>query len=77
MLRQISLSVPQILLEGAKEYCEEFGYRNIQEFLVDLLRKKVVFENSDRYKQIEERMKKGIGVKSFHQKEAVNYLKRL
>lgn len=30
-----------------------------------------------RYKEIEERMKKGIGVKKFSQKEAVHYLKEL
>ncbi len=77
MLKQISLSIPQALFEGAREYCSEFGYRNIQEFLTDLLRRKVVLEDHERYKQIEARMKKGKGVKKFDQKGAINYLKGL
>ncbi len=73
--KQISLALPEVLFEASKEYSEEYGYRTLQEFIVDLLRKKVVLENIERYKEIEERMKKGIGVKRFTQDEAVKYLR--
>jgi len=75
MLKQISVTVPEALLEASKQYSEEYGYRNIQELIVDLLRSKVMQENLERYKEIEERMKKGIGVKKFSSKEAVEYTK--
>ena len=74
---QISLTLPETLLAASKEYSEEYGYRNIQEFIVDLLRKKVFLENADRYRKIEERMKKGVDVKRFNQQEAMMYLKGL
>ncbi len=74
---QISLTLPQTLLAASKEYSDEYGYRNIQEFIVDLLRKKVVLENANRYREIEERMKKGQGVRKFNQQEAMRYLRGL
>ena len=75
--KQISLVIPVPLLEASREYSEEYGYRTIQEFIIDLLRKKVLLENEQRYREIEEKMKKGIGVKKFSQKEAVKYLRGL
>jgi len=77
MLKQISLTMPEVLFEASQDYYKEFGYRNLQEFILDLVRKKVVMENIARYKEIEERMKKGIGVKKFNQKDALKYLKEL
>ena len=77
MLKQISLTMPNTLFEASKEYYEELGYRNLQEFLLDLLRKKVIMENIERYREIEERMNKNIGVKKFNQKDAIDYLKGL
>lgn len=74
-MKQISLTVPENLLALSKEYSEEFGYKNLQEFILDLIRKKVVIEDIERYKKIEERMKKGIGVKKFGKKGAKKYLK--
>jgi len=74
---QISLTLPETLFAASREYSEEYGYRNIQEFIVDLLRKKVFLENADRYREIEERMKKGVGVQRFNQQEAMKYLKGL
>ena len=76
-MKQISLTIPQSLIEASREYYEQMGYRNLQEFILDLIRKKVVIENIERYKEIEERMKKGIGVKKFNQKNAVRYLRGL
>ncbi|MBS3122164.1 hypothetical protein J4434_04745 [Candidatus Woesearchaeota archaeon] len=40
-----------------------------------MVRKKVILETVERYNEIEERMKKGIGVKKFTQKDTVKYLK--
>lgn len=76
-VKQISLTIPAQLLEASREYSEEYGYRTIQEMIIDLLRKKILIENFERYKEIEERMKKGIGVKKFSQKDAIKYLKEL
>ena len=75
--KQISLVLPTTLLEASKEYSQEYGYRTIQELIIDLLRKKILLENAERYREIEENMKKGIGVKKFSQKEAVKYLRGL
>ncbi|MEK6938761.1 MAG: hypothetical protein AABX04_06990 [Nanoarchaeota archaeon] len=76
-LKQISLTLPEPLFEASKEYSEEYGFRTVQEFIVDLIRKKVFLENAERYREIEERMKKGIGVKKLNQTEALKYLKGL
>ena len=76
-LKQISLTMPRNLFDASNRYYKEFGYRNLQEFVIDLIRKRVIIENLSRYKEIEERMKKGIGVKKFSQKEAIKYLKEL
>lgn len=75
--KQISLTIPESLFEASKKYSEEFGYRSLQEFIVDLIRKKVILDNIERYKKIEERMKRKKGVKVFEQKEAVKYLRGL
>ena len=77
VLKQISIAMPENLLDASREYSEEFGYKNVQEFILDLVRDKVMLQNIERYGQIEERMKKGIGVKRFNRKNAVNYIKRL
>jgi len=76
-LKQISLAMPENLFQASKEYSQEFGYKNIQELILDLVRRRVILDSIERYKQIEERMKKGIGVKKFNQKDAVKYLKGL
>ena len=74
-LKQISLTIPENLLEASKEYSEDFGYKNVQEFILDLVRDKVVMQNFERYKKIKNRMKKGVGVKKFNQNDAVKYIK--
>ena len=76
-LKQISLTIPENLLQASKDYSEHFGYKNVQEFILDLVRDKVVLQNIERYKKIDERMSKGIGVKKFSQKAAINYIKEL
>ena len=76
-LKQISLTIPDKLFEASKDYSQEFGYKNMQEFILDLIRRKVVIENYERYKEIEDKMKMGIGVKKLKQKEASKYLRGL
>ena len=76
-LKQISLTMPENLLKASKEYSKEFGYRNIQEFVLELIRKKVFFERMERYQKIEDDMIRGKNVKKFNQKDAVEYLKSL
>ncbi len=75
-LKQISLTVPDALLEATKEYSEEFGYKNVQELILDLLRNKVLMQKLKRYQLVEEQMKAG-KAKKFNQKDAVNYIKGL
>lgn len=75
--KQISLNIPQPLFQASKEYSEEYGFRSVQEFIVDLIRHKVFLENRERYQKIEERMKRGVGVKRFNQKDAIKYLQKL
>lgn len=76
-LKQISLSIPENLLKASKEYSKEFGYRNIQEFILELIRQKVFFEKIERYKKIEREMTERKKVKKFNQKDAIDYLESL
>ena len=76
-LKQISLTIPENLLKASKNYSKEFGYRNIQEFILELIRKKVFFEKIERYQKIEKEMVLGKKVKKFNQKDAVEYLESL
>ncbi len=69
--------MPENLLKASKEYSKEFGYRNLQEFILELIRKKVFFERMERYQKIENDMIRGKNVKKFNQKDAVEYLKSL
>ncbi len=75
-LKQISLTMPEKLFKASKEYTREFGYRNLQEFILELLRKKVILERVERYREIESQMRQGKNVKKFSQAEAAKYLKR-
>ncbi|MCX6671968.1 MAG: ribbon-helix-helix domain-containing protein, partial [Euryarchaeota archaeon] len=77
VLKQISLTLPENLLNATKDYSKEFGYRNVQEFILELVRNRVLFENIERYQKIEQDMKRGKNVKKFSQKDAVKYLKSL
>lgn len=76
-LKQISLTMPENLLQASREYSEQFGYKNVQEFILDLVRDNVMMRNIGRYRKIDERMKKGLGVRKFSQKGAVRYIKNM
>lgn len=76
MTKQISLTMPDMLFEMSKKYYQSLGFMNLQEFILGLLRKEVILSNIERYKKIEEGMKKG-RAKRFTQKGAVRYLRSL
>ena len=69
--------MPENLFKASKDYTKQLGYRNLQEFILELVRKKVMSQNVDRYKRIEKDMKAGKNVKKLKQKEALNYLKSM
>ncbi|NOZ80336.1 MAG: hypothetical protein GXP63_01570 [DPANN group archaeon] len=75
-LKQISLSIPENLFKATKAYSKDFGYKNMQELLLDLLRKRIILENIRRYEDIEKRMKPK-KTKRFNQKEAIAFIKGL
>ncbi|MDG6219500.1 MAG: hypothetical protein QCI00_08680 [Candidatus Thermoplasmatota archaeon] len=52
-LKQISLFIPDNSLEASEEYSKEFGYKNVQEFILEIIRRKIFLE------KIEQDMKKG------------------
>lgn len=74
-MKQINLSLPENLFEASKEYAEEFGYKNVQELILDIIRRKVLLSKIQRYKLIEGRMIRGEGTKKFSQKSAEKYIK--
>ena len=76
-LKQISLTIPEKLLKQTKDYTKEYGYRNVQELILELVRNRVLNEKIERYQRIEHDMQQGKKVKKFSQKEAVEYLKSL
>jgi metal-responsive CopG/Arc/MetJ family transcriptional regulator len=76
-LKQISLTIPEKLLKETKNYTKEYGYRNVQELILELVRNRVINEKIGRYQRIEHDMQQGKKVKKFSQKEAVEYLKSL
>jgi metal-responsive CopG/Arc/MetJ family transcriptional regulator len=76
-MKQISLTIPDKLYKESKEYAEEFGFKNMQEFILDIMREKVFYDNLPRYQKILERMKKGKGVTTMTQKEFKHYLENL
>jgi len=76
-LKQISLTIPEKLLKETQEYTKEYGYRNVQELILELVRNRVLNEKIERYQRIEHEMQQGRKVKKFSQKEAVDYLKSL
>jgi len=76
-LKQISLTIPEKLLKETKNYTKEYGYRNVQELILELVRNRVLYEKIERYQRIEQDMQQGKKVKKFSQKEAVDYLKSL
>lgn len=71
-LKQISLTLPENLLKRAKQYCDEYGYRNVQELLLELMRDRMTLKNIERYKKIEDKMEKNT---VYDQKAAARHIK--
>ena len=72
--QQISLTLPNVLYKTSKKYVEKQGYKNIQELVLDLLRKRIDDENIKRYDRISKQLDKQKGMT---QKEAIKYFKNL
>ena len=74
-MKQISLALPKVLYEESKDYSEEYGYKTIQELILDLLRRKVMLENIERYQKVEiQALESG---KRMNKKEAKEFLRGL
>jgi len=56
-VKQISLTIPDGLFKASQKYTDEFGYRNMQELILELMRERMLAEKIARYKAIEENMK--------------------
>ncbi len=69
---QISVTVPEQLFSAAKQKYEELGYRNMQEYFLELARRDVYWK---KYAEIEKRMMQGKGVKKMSKEEAIKYVK--
>jgi metal-responsive CopG/Arc/MetJ family transcriptional regulator len=70
MNRQISLTLPEALFKASKEYSKEMGYRSTQEFIADLIRRKVFIDEEERLRTLEEEMDRNLNIKTFKTKEA-------
>jgi metal-responsive CopG/Arc/MetJ family transcriptional regulator len=71
-LKQISVTMPANLFEASREYAEEYGYKNVQEFILDSIRRKLLSRRIERYEAIEREIDRNAGAMS--QEEAVRYL---
>lgn len=56
MNKQISLTVPEVLFKASRDYSKEMGYRSTQEFIVDLVRRKVFLDEDERLGRLEAEM---------------------
>ena len=74
-LKQISVTMPKNLFEASKEYAEEYGYKNVQEFMLDSIRRKILSQRIERYERIEKEIDRE--AKAMSQKEAIKYLEGL
>jgi len=78
MNKQISLTLPDTLFRASKEYSREMGYRSTQEFILDLVRRKVLLDEEERMRRLEEEMDNDPNVKTFKTKEeAIRHLDSL
>lgn len=73
VLKQVSLALPKNLLDDSKKYASEYGYKNIQELILDLIRERIYFKRIQRYQRLEKEMDANKDTKHFTQEEAVEY----
>ncbi|MCK4326917.1 MAG: hypothetical protein KAW41_00390 [Candidatus Diapherotrites archaeon] len=74
-LKQISVTMPANLFKASKEYSQEYGYKNVQEFILDEIRKKIMAKRIARYEQIEAQLDGE--ARAMSKKEAIAYLEGL
>ncbi|MFH1212240.1 MAG: hypothetical protein V1659_04935 [Candidatus Woesearchaeota archaeon] len=74
--KQISLTMPENLFLASSRCYQDCGYKNLQELILDILRRRILDESSQRYRIIENEMKKGKSRK-LNQREAVKYVRDL
>ncbi|MCD6522284.1 MAG: hypothetical protein J7K68_00915 [Candidatus Diapherotrites archaeon] len=74
-LKQISVTMPMNLFKASKEYSQEHGYKNIQEFILDVIRKKIMAKRIARYEKIEAQIDRE--ARAMSKKEAIAYLEGL
>jgi hypothetical protein len=74
-VKQISLTLPDNLFRASQKYTEEFGYRNMQELILELIRERMLAEKIARYREIENSMKSK--AKKLTKAQALEYVKGL
>ena len=73
--KQISLAIPDVLYKESEEYSREYGYKSLQEFILDVLRHKIIIEKAERYQRVEvQALESG---KRMSKKQAKEFLRRL
>jgi len=78
MTKQISLTLPENLFDASKKYSQDMGYRSTQEFIVELVRRKIFFEKEKRYMTWEAEMDRDKTTKTHRTKRsALEHLDRL
>ena len=61
--------MPETLFKSSEKYSHEMGYRSVQEFLLELLRRRVIIDEDERLRKIEESMDNDSNIKTFHSPE--------
>jgi len=77
-MRQISVSIPDLVYKEGSKYAKKFGYRNVQEVMVDLLRRNLFGNEVAEYKRISKEMRDGKNVVRFEtKKDALEFLEAI
>ncbi len=71
MSKQISLTIPEALFSASRKYSKEMGYRSTQEFILDLVRRKVLLDEEERMRRLEEEMDNDPNVKTLRTEKEV------
>jgi hypothetical protein len=68
MNKQISLTIPETLFKASRSYSKEMGFRNVQELILDSLRRRTMpdLQEDERLRKIEEAMDNDPTIRKFH-----------
>jgi hypothetical protein len=69
MNKQISLTLPENLFKASKEYSKEMGYKNVQEFILDSIRRRTIFDESAEMDMLEAEVDRNPNTRVFKTKE--------